>query len=446
MSDPVFKIVLQGVDAGASSSVDKMVEKLNKAKETTKRWNDERAKLARQDRTDKFRQLSDEEKLLKLRERQVQIEQRLERATRSGNQVRTSALRLAAARNRASMGGLSQAGGGGIGAAGDFVGAVTGGLGGIGGFVGGSLGATAGVAIAGIGYALNRAVQSTVAFADNIDDAADLMGLTRVQLLKLQRAAGAAGVSSGVPMAALSALASARGSAMAGDENALASFRKFGISKSTLSGDTDNLSLAMAIQRSLGAGGMQSGDRNPLASLLGRRPERALAVLKAMQGMSISDPSGTEADFAKLAATEAKFQDLVNRWKLLMVNVSASLFRASEAVAPYVAKAFPKSIGAFSLVSALNPDSSALPLSPEAQARKDARMRRTASGELISRATSAASGGMGVPQSDSLARIGLYRGGIDPARADILRSQLETLRSINQNTAQTVVKIEGNWK
>jgi len=445
MSDPVFKIVLQGVDAGASSSVDKMVEKLNKAKETTKRWNDERAKLARQDRTDKFRQLSDEEKLLKLRERQVQIEQRLERATRSGNQVRTSALRLAAARNRASMGGLSQAGGGG-GGAGDFVGAATGGLSGLGGLAGGPVGALAGAAVASIGYALTKAVRGAVEFADNISDLADQTGLTRVQILKLQRAAGAAGVSGGVPLAALSALSAARGSAMAGDENALASFKKFGVGKGALASDTDNLSLAMAIQRSLGAGGMTAGDRVPLGNIFGRRPERALAVLKSLQGMSLSDPSGIESDLAKLDQVKAKFEDVVNRWKLLMVNLSAALFRAADEVKPLLPKLFPKIAALSSIYSAWNPDSSALPLSPEAQARKDARMKRTATNELIARASSSMTTGVSVPQSDSLARIGLYRGGVDPARADILRSQLETLRSINQNTVKTVVAIEGSWK
>jgi len=438
MSDPVFKIVLQGVDAGASSTVDKMVEKLNKAKETTKKWNDERAKLARDDRASKFRQLSDEEKLLKLRERQVQIEQRLERATRSGNQVRTAALRLAAARNRASMGGISQAGGGG---AGDLVGAATGGLSGIGGLAGGPVGALAGAAVASIGYALTKAARGAVEFADNISDLADQTGLTRVQILKLQRAAGAAGVSGGVPLAALSALAAARGSAMAGDENSLAAFQKYGINKKTLSGDTDNLSLAMSIQRSLGAGGMTAGDRNPLGSLFGRRPERALAVLKSLQGMSLSDPGGTESDLAKLDAVKAKFEDLINRWKLLMVNASAALFRAVDEVGPLLPRLFPKLSALASVASAANPDSSALPLSPEAQARKDARMARTASNKLLGKAEA-----MSVPQSDSLARIGLYRGGIDPARADILRSQLETLRSINQNTVKTVVAIEGSWK
>jgi hypothetical protein len=442
MSDQLFRIVIQGVDAGATATVDKMVDKLNKAKETTMKWNDERAKLARQDRTDKFRQLSDEEKLLKLRERQVQIEQRLERATRSGNQVRTAALRLAAARNRSSMSGLSRSGGG----AGEIVGGLTGGLGSLGGLVGGPLGATAGVAVASIGYAMARAAGAAVEFADNISDLADQTGLTRVQILKIQRAAGAAGVSSGVPLASLSALAAARGAALSGDENSLASFKKFGIGKNQLSGDTDNLSLAMSIQRSLGAGGMTAGDRGPLATLLGSRPERVLSVLRGLQGMSISDPTGTEADFAKLDQVKSKFEDLVNRWKVLMVNMTSSLTSAAENVMPYLMKAFPKVTGAYSLWQASNPDSSPLPLSPEAQARKEARMKRTASNALIGSASAAASAGINIPQSDSLARIGLYRGGIDPSRADVLRSQLETLRSIDRNTVKTVVAIEGAWK
>jgi len=115
-------------------------------------------------------------------------------------------------------------------------------------------------------------------------------------------------------------------------------------------------------------------------------------------------------------------------------------------VKPLLPKLFPKIAALSSIYSAWNPDSSALPLSPEAQARKDARMKRTATGELIARASSSMTTGVSVPQSDSLARIGLYRGGVDPARADILRSQLETLRSINQNTVKTVVAIEGSWK
>lgn len=429
MTDPIFKIVLQGVDQNASSSVDKVVDKLNKAKEATKRWNDERAKLAKQDRVDKFRQLSDEEKLVRLRERQVQIERRLATATQQGNALRASALKLAAARNRASMGGLSASSGGGVG---DLI-SATGSAAGLGGFVGGPVGAAVAAAIATVGYAFQKSVTSAVEFADNISDLADQTGLTRVQILRLQRAAGAAGVSSGVPLAALSALSAARGSALAGDANATASFGKYGITRAMLAGDTDNLSLAMQIQRSLGSGGMNPTDRGPLGTLLGRRPERTLSVLKTLQGVSVSNPMGAESDLAKLDSVKAKFEDLVNKWKMIMVNVSAALFNASDAIAPYLSKGFQTSRGALALFNWATTDSSPLPLSPEAQARKDARMKRTASNSVIGMEVSPTYRSP-VPQADALARMGFYIGGGPNSTNNVMSQQLIELRLIKEAT------------
>ena len=443
MSEPLFKIVLQGVDQNASASVDKVVDKLNKAKEATKKWNDERSRLARQDRVDKFRQLSDEEKLVRLRERQVQIEQRLATATRQGNQMRVAALRLAAARNRVSMGGSARSGGvggggGGAGAA-DALGSLTGGAAGLGGLAGGPVGAIIGAGVASVGYAMSKAVTSAMEFADNISNLADQTGLTRIQLLKLQRASGAAGVSAGASLNGISAIANARSAALGGDQSALANFGRFGISAQTLGSGADNLQIAQAIQQAYSAGGSSASDRGALSMLLGSRPERTIAALKALGNVSIANPNQVEADLEKLASVKARFEDIMNRWQLVVVASSSALFKAVDAITPFVETMWNNSkVG---MLSNMLTATGTQQLGWADKRRADDAIPGTTTPAMSSGSLSS----MALPQGDSLSRIGLYRGGIDPARADILRSQLETLRMINSNTSRTVVAIEGKW-
>lgn len=414
MSDPVFKIVLQGVDAGASSSVDKMVEKLNKAKETTKRWNDERAKLARQDRTDKFRQLSDEEKLTKLKERQVQIEQRLARATRDGNQVRESALRLSAARNKAALSGLE-----GIGsqASGDASGGLISGL--VGRFGGP---AAIGAAVLGIAYSMNKAVQSSIDFADSIGDTADAMQLTRDEVLKIAQQATAAGVSNKALIGAISRFSTVRSAAQSGDASSIQLLNNYGINANQINGTESSYSLASKAVASLGSGGMQGQDRAALGKLFGMRPERAIAALRTQ----VSDSKAGDA--FKVLEDQAAFQEgagfLVEKKK---AELSARLLNLLDGPINAAKEIFTGIFGDEATSAALPVLKRTAGSNPLGKAPKN----------KIDAAQLAQLGAIGqIASASGLARAGFSIGRNDPEGSGLMRKQIEWTEKIYRESRE----------
>lgn len=414
MSDPTFKIVLQGVDAGASSTVDKMVDKLNKAKETTRKWNDERAKLAREDRNSKFRQLSDEEKLAKLKDRQVQIERRLETATRAGNKEREAALRLSAARNKAALGGIDMSAGASMSPAGGRM------FAGITGQIGGK--AAIGVALAGIAYSMARAVQSSIEFADSIGDTADAMQLTRDEVLKVAQQATAAGVSNKALLGAISRFSAVRGAAQSGDASSIQLLNNYGISGKQINGTESSYSLASKTVASLGSGGMQGQDRAALGKLFGMRPERAIAALRTQ----VSDSKAGDA--FKTLEDQASFQEgagfLVQKKK---AELSASLIKLFDGPINAAKEIFTGILGD-------DASSSALPV-----------LKRTAgsnplgkvSKNKIDAAQLAQLGAIGqIASASGLARTGFSNGRNDPEGSGLMRKQIEWTEKIYRESRE----------
>ena len=442
--DSTFRIVFEGDDSNAIQKVENVVKRLNEARQATSRYSRERQQLAREERRDRFASLTDEEKRTRLLQRQITLERQLARARQTGNKSRESALQLISARNRSSIRQLGPTEAG-PSTARELAGMATRGA--------GMLGISVG--IASIAHAITRAVTSAIDFADNIGDLADQTGLTKIQILRLQRASGAAGVSSGVPLAGLSALSSARSAALSGDENAMAAFKRYGIDNATLEGESDNLSIAQAINNSLGSGGMLPTDRGPLGSLLGRRPERTLAVLRQLSNTTLPDEGGIEQNLDKLDKVKGRLDDLSNRWDLLMAKTTAFFAGGAGSTADRVAdyqswwdrnwttkNRFLKKKFDIEDVFPTGVDNRAGNWADKRR-MDDALAPRTAlEGPLAEQLKRPA---YPIPQSDALARIGLYRGGIDSQRADILKSQLEQLRAIKSAQVETITAIRGNW-
>lgn len=421
MSEPVFKILLQGVDQNASTSVDKVIDRLNRAKEATRKWNDERSKMAKQDRVEKFRQLSDEDKLLRLRERQVQIERRLLTATAQGNQLRIAALRLSASRNQRELGSLGvRSGGGGSGGSAVAGGAVFG-------------AASRFLAPAAIFGAMASAARSALQFADETSDLADQMGITREQVVQITRAAGAAGVNVRQVMGGLSTLSANRSAALGGDLKAQALFAKYGGNPN----EGNILTLAQQISGSLGAGGIGSKDRGAMGQLFGRRPEAIIAALR-----SIQDIGNFEDDIAKVDAANAKVESFWNTVKEGLVKTAAAVISAGE----YAMKIDRQTTGTLAGRGGIGFGTFTPAVKGFTQGLGFGAKRRAEDTVLTPAGPAKPATPLppimgSIPQADSLARMGLYIGGGPNSTAGIMRQQLSELKAIKDASRATTQSI-----
>ena len=419
--DPKFRFVIEGESKDAVDKVDKVVNSLNKLKASESKYSKERQQLARQERNDRFKSLSDSEKQLKLTQRQLTLEKQLMRARAQGNGGRVSALELLIARNKSNLRGLSDQSAGGK---------PTGNQASISDLL--SRFSGIGKAV-GIGYALKKVydtVQQSIEFADSIGDLADQTGLTRGEILQVMKSANASGVSANKALAGISTLSAARGNAIAGDETALATFARYGITKKMLEGDISNLKVGMLIVDSLGNKGMTPGDRVPFGTLFGRRPEGTAAVLGGIQNQESPD---TIAALKRLEDTKNWQESFSNRMKIIAARVSAKVLDFYSPV-----------LDPFSEL--LNPtqDPGSAPLELK---------KRTAASSVMEKAKKKTAAGVtnsqyyGLPyrdvmQADQLARVGASSGARDPEGVGMLRKQLKSLQEIEKNTKGSAKAIE----
>lgn len=446
-----FKLVVEGETRDAAAAVDKTVKDLSRLKEAVKRMSSERQKIAQMERRDRYNTLSDEQKLTRLRERQLQLERQLARARSSGNEYRQSALATSLAKARFEIGRLSaqQKQAKGNQASGMGPGDVLGGASIVGMLPGGKAITAIAAGMAGVAYAVKRGFEGALAFADEISDMADLIGSSRSEVSRLMKAAGAAGVRSQSVMSSISALAAARGGALSGDEEMLAMFRRYGVSKETLQGNASNLNIAQSIVRSLGSDGMLPTDRLPLGKLFGRRPEQMVATLMGMDRSGEGNNPSLEKDLRKMDEVNTKLEVAVLQLKEAAVHVAAIAASAAEFAYPFLKRAFLRTktgvilSAGMALAGKMAPSDNAT--NNPTGSPSNLPNGRTADPKPYVPGPSTNVPSMAIPNGDSLARIGLYRGGIDPARADILRSQLETLRGIRQEQIRTVAAILGAW-
>lgn len=169
---------------------------------------------------------------------------------------------------------------------------------------------------------------------------------------------------------------------------------------------------------------------------------------------NVSNPF-LEKSLQTMDEVNQKFDALVFKLKEASVMFSAIAVDAVKAVAPWAVVSLRQSVlgnlawmGGSMLARKMWPDET-----PHSNGNWGAKRRseddilRTADNKPMSSVPTVTTAvpSMAVPSGDALARIGLYRGGIDPARADILRSQLETLRGIRAEQIRTIAAIKGDW-
>jgi hypothetical protein len=490
--DPKFRIYFEGLPDDAIRSAEKVVTSLNKANDAQKRYSRERQQLARTERQERFRELSQEEQYQRLLQRREQLERRLAQARARGQGSRVDALELLAARNRSALRGyappvLSPAGGGGGlgGIAGMLLGQLAGRAGGgmLGGLIG-SLGGPLGVA-AGVGGglmlgdlakriagAMVNAARGALEFADQIDDLAEQTGLTKIEVLRLRNAAASAGIGSQKAFGAISALGAARSAALGGDANSLALFSRFGVGPGMLAGGASSLDIGAQIAKSLGSGGISATDQGPLRSLLGRRPEQAFAALRAYVALNQGAASDTDAALERLANIQTKIEAAQNAFQIFRAKAVSDViafWEANSAAIAEVAKGIARVTGASGLVGlgaaavASNPITRWLAtqgLIRGASAASESGLlgggvtpaaNRTADPAPFvapgSAGFTAPSAGVNFGQlaaASALGRIGLFRGAQDPDRVQIFRDQLKELVRIRETQSATLESFEKN--
>lgn len=493
-TDQRFRIIFEGVEQDAIAKIQNVVKGLNTATQATKQFSRERQQLARAERQDRFRSLSDEEKYQRLLQRRETIERRLNSARLRGNESRVQALELSLARNRSALsrqrsfsapppvisGSLPPViQGAAPGLLGRLGGAVTGMLagragggilGGLLGAAGGPLGIAAGIGgglILGdlakrLGMALADSVASTVRFADEISDMADQMGLSNREVLNLRNASGTAGVRNGKVFQGLAALAAARSAAMGGDERSLALFERYGIDPAMLDSSMSDLQIASKIFGSLGSAGATAADAGPLRALFGKRPEQMMSVLKAYAALSGSAAKDTEEAVAQLGAISDKMEQIGTAWQIFKVKVVSSVIQfwkdnaalmgsiagaalnyagpllAAVGGTPLLGKALAK-LGTMAVGAA---NEAGLLGSSGNQPNTD----RTAPPDAFSFFPETPPENKLSPfaAADALARIGGFRGPIDPDRVDVFKQQLNELRKIRQSQEKTATNLQAN--
>lgn len=513
-----FKLVVTGESREAARVVDGEVDRLNRLKEASRRMASERQRIAQMERRIRFNSLTEEQRITRLKERQLTLEKQLAKARTDGNTHRTSAISTSLARTRFDLGQLISTRGARLlnetlqsrdqaireqasrdakmkrqaeearreqasrdarakreqasrdakakrlaedaaarrkklpgeatSATMDLLGGNLGGFGPSGLVVG-----TLAASVAGIAYALKRGFQNAMEFSDQISDMADLIGASRMDVMRMIKASGQAGVRNTTVMNGLSSLAAARGGALSGDEGMLQLFQRYGIGQSVLAGDTSNLEIGKAIVRSLGSGEMLPTDRIPLGTLFGRRPEQTVAALSTMgrngetpnqrlaDSLQAMDEVNTKLEYAVMKLKEASI--------ILSANAAGLVKRFGPTLLNAIGRTVPGAIGNMAIGALGNylwPQEQT-PNNWATKRRNEDTVLRSAESNPIptTKGGSTAIPSMAIPNGDALARIGLYRGGIDPARADILRSQLETLRGIRAEQVRTIAAIQGNW-
>ncbi len=370
--------------------------------------------LARAARADRFRELSDTEKLGRLTERRIQLERFLARAQVQGNQYRVNALKISLAQTAAASSMIAKPGGF-LSSFGANMGAGMGIFGGaaLGAGVGSALGAGLAIAATSLVTALKNSALNAIRLADNLDDTAEQMGVGKADVLRMQEGATRAGLPSRFALRGIAQLGQMRGTALAGDEKANALFANYGVSPEMLSGSATNLELAERIRQSLGAGGMTPNDERNLQSLFGMQPRRTIAMLTELgKGESASS---IEEDITLLAAVNNQVEKL---WQKTM-RVSLKAWSIAGA------------LGYQALTGeTLMPLPASAPSSNDFTGRTAGDFNIAAKAETTSSSTASLSALPGRSAADALTRIGLFAGGNPAEVTRRLDTQITELRKL----------------
>lgn len=446
-------VSIEGEEVGLFAICEKTVKHLNAMEAATQRTNKAAGALAvhekrladlqAQSRRDAYNRLSVEEKITLLKQRQASLDAAASRAGAGTALARGIAIKQAMVAS--DLQALSSGAGGGLSGLRGILPLLGGGVAGtIGGaFLGGVAGGGIGMAVTGIIGALVRSAEKALEFADEVEDAAFQFRMTGEEMVRLRRAAAMSGVPSAGMMGALSRIESVRAAALGGDSKAMSLLRAYGVTESQVKGDASPFELMIAIQRSLGSGGMTSEDRGPLGQLFGRRPEKVIAALSSLP------PAGSADDEERLKRLsegqdfrEKSYFEWDELWRRFWGNLAiifsknnpgpgaiGAAIRGERPSSEWMlntpsghsAPVIPRTVGKYTGFDSVDWNNTLSEWDQESQLADE----WAAAGESKHRAGSAGPTRMGT--ADALARIGLFRGGASSTQR-LMESQLQQLR------------------
>lgn len=379
------------------------------------------ANLSRQERRETFSRLSTEQQLSRLTERRLFIERQIVRAQQAGNAYRVGALRLSLANVSGQIAGIGPTGlSRFLGQAGGQIAGFFGGLG---------MGAVGGLGLAGLGASIGmlvrnieRSVEESGIFADNLEDMADMLGLKPSELSALKRSALAAGVTSRAVYSVVGRLRSEMASALGGDTTALGRFTNYGVTREMLrSGDV--IGIGQQIRNRLGSRAGRPEYENDLRAFFGQRPGVSLKIFGDLRKSGLTDES-----IRKMATIGASFEEVDANFEERAVKLDAQgkWFQAwlarMERGLPFTRSTYAAAIRSARARSAKRMGVSVPPDEAPAEVLPF-------NSENVVK-PSEPSPFAGRPTIDALMRIGLFRGGAEARQLGLLRDQVNRLNEV----------------
>jgi hypothetical protein len=411
---------VQGIKAAAEQT-NRLTKQMDRAAKIGG-WRKEQADAAREARRAAFDRLSVEEKIERTKQRQARLEEMMNRAQAKGNLLRYEHLKTGAAQNRNALNALNMSqSGGGIGTT------ILNSLG-----LGRLMMGGPGLALGGMGagYWLVNQFRNAMATADELGGLADTLGIRRSEVQRLRMGADRASAGQDTGLNALGTLGEARASAIGGDDRLRRLFAAYGIRLEDLRNERlSGMDLAGRLSDAIGTGGPQDAELAALRSLLGRRPDRALAVIRGAQ--AANPGSSFDDDMAALDRIGSTTRQLARAPGNWLTRLFGSLARGNELVGQAYAG---QTVGS---------DPAAAAAASAAQ-----RARTAANAEEIARIMEAAPArprGNFTPtpimqiEADAMAKIGLFRGGFDPANR-VRQEQLSALMRIEGMVRQLTTR------
>jgi hypothetical protein len=439
------------------NAMEAAAERSRRVQATTAAWRREMQSIARQEAQQKFAQLGIEQQLAILYERRAATAARIERS--SGNEVRTTALKLSQARTQQQIGELEirrteaiQRRNASIPprTSGGLLSRIAGGVGRVGSSAAEGLmsGLGLGVAggIAGVAAAATLAARQVADYAGMIGDLSKRTGISTSSLQEWDYAAKQSGADLGNVTAAVRNLQVNQTQALRGSKAEVAAFAALGISLDDLK-KKGSEELFLALAQNIGKAAPSAQQTANVLTVLGRSAD---ALLPAFRD-GFADAAASARDLGIVIDEEVigSLDELGDRWDAVLGQLKSSFAALLGEVAPMLNKlagemvatiAFLRSyfsgagwekatlaglearnklerLGAEKPKAPLAPDEAGLP-TPEAEKSKKA--TRSGTGQV-----SVGS----LPTADAMARIGLFVGAHDPNRT-LWQNQLTELRKM----------------
>ncbi|MHC1762924.1 MAG: hypothetical protein AB9869_01275 [Verrucomicrobiia bacterium] len=397
------------------NEADKAADRQRRRLEAINSYRRRAGELARQERREAFQRLSAEEQLLRLQKQREQIQQRLTRAGQ--NEYRAAALRLKLSQTEAQIRAVTPTSA--------FGGGMMGGmLGGLGGRMMAGLGGMVGLG------ALVSSINRRLEEADRLKDTADITGMSLKEVLRVREAAmGLEGTrTEKAAQMSFAQLAALRADALGGNKEALGLFKGYGVSADALGSDSI-LNVAKTIRGSMGTEGPRPENAANLRTFFGRNYQAVLALLTEMGNMGPETTAKIEETTQSLAAA----QTAKEKFKYKAGNIWDSIIN-KLVVEPWMN---PNMSGGWGKGASYIKPAAAPGATPPAPFVPHTAVPQTGSVTPEVKALNPSLGPGVMPAADALARIGLFRGGVDVSstlqqykrQLDAIHRELQHLRS-----------------